>query len=84
MMGRTKRDAYYDNLKFWLITIVVVGHFVEFYINQNDVCKWLWYYIYIFHMPLFIFVTALFLKTQLIVNLSELIKFFRTLLYVTL
>lgn len=64
-MDRTKREAYYDNLKFWLITIVVIGHFVEFYMNENAVCRWLWYYIYIFHMPLFIFVTALFLKSTI-------------------
>ena len=64
-MGRTERSAYYDNVKFWLIAIVVVGHFVEFYMNESELCKWLWYYLYIFHMPLFIFITALFLKNTI-------------------
>lgn len=57
-----KRDSYYDNLKFLLISLVVIGHFAEFYTSDSTACRYIWYYIFIFHMPLFLMVTGLFLK----------------------
>ena len=59
--SKTPRIYFYDNLKFILITLVVVGHFIQFFLNY-DVLKGLFIFIYSFHMPLFIFVTGFFAK----------------------
>lgn len=59
-----QRDVYYDNLKYVLITLVVVGHFALTYLHGADsrpvtVFKdWIW----IFHMPAFLFVSGMFAK----------------------
>ena len=60
--GAKNRTAFYDNLKFVLITLVLVGHFVG---PLNDNCfetKVLWRTIYMFHMPAFLFVGGMFAK----------------------
>lgn len=51
------RNYYLDNLKFILIICVVITHFALqlFYINH---IKYLTYFIYLFHMPCFIFVNG--------------------------
>lgn len=61
-MEKIKRIDFYDNLKFILIILVVVGHFIQFNIN-NGVDKGLFLFIYSFHIPLFVFVTGLFSKS---------------------
>ncbi len=53
-----KRDYLVDNLKVILIFTVVFGHTIEYYINQSDILKGAYIYIYIFHMPLFIFISG--------------------------
>lgn len=60
--GRGARIYLYDNLKFLLITCVVVGHAIDNYININAsyVYRGLFLFIYSFHMPLFLFVAGLF------------------------
>lgn len=55
-----ERIALWDNLKFILITAVVVGHFVDFFSDGSDTCKSIYLFIYAFHMPLFIFISGLF------------------------
>lgn len=52
----------FDNLKFLLILLVVIGHFCDLYINDYVVLKKIFIFVYAFHMPLFIFVTGLFQK----------------------
>lgn len=61
-MEKTNRIDFFDNLKFILITLVVVGHFIQFQLNTG-VDKGVFLFIYSFHMPLFIFVTGLFAKS---------------------
>lgn len=61
-MEKTSRIDFYDNLKFILITLVVVGHFIQFQLD-SDASKGLFLFIYSFHMPLFIFVTGLLSKS---------------------
>jgi len=56
-----KRDAYFDNLKFLLIALVVIGHTIEPMISSGNT-KFLYLLIYLFHMPLFSFVTGYFSK----------------------
>ena len=58
------RNFLFDNIKFILITLVVVGHFIDFYIDQSDIFKSMFLFIYSFHMPLFIFISGLFHKNK--------------------
>lgn len=55
-----ERIALWDNLKFILITAVVIGHFADFVVDRSDTCKSIYLFIYAFHMPLFIFISGLF------------------------
>ena len=61
----TKRIEKWDNLKFFLILFVVVGHFCEYFIGNNAVARDIFVFIYSFHMPLFIFVSGLFSKKNI-------------------
>lgn len=57
-----QRLAYFDNLKGILIFLVVLGHFTQ---GRPDIFSLtVRYYIYLFHMPLFIFVSGLFAKSS--------------------
>ena len=56
------REYYFDNLKFLLIFLVVLGHFAELIMNKSIIAKTTWMIIYSFHMPLFVFVSGFFAK----------------------
>lgn len=56
------RNYLFDNLKFFLIILVVIGHFIDPYVGYSNVLKNMFFFIYSFHMPLFIFVTGYFSK----------------------
>lgn len=53
-----KRNYLIDNLKVILIFSVVFGHTIEYYIDNNSVLRGIYMYIYIFHMPLFIYISG--------------------------
>lgn len=57
-----ERIAYYDNMKAILILLVVVGHWVNdfSYVTDSRLVTVAAAWIYIFHMPLFLFVSGLF------------------------
>lgn len=55
-----ERIDYWDNLKCFLIILVVVGHFIEPMVPTSIEAKRLWLFIYTFHMPLFIFIAGYF------------------------
>ena len=57
-----KRIALWDNLKFILIVLVVVGHFTN--TGKIGFYHSIFIFIYSFHMPLFIFVAGLFHKNE--------------------
>ena len=58
-----ERSAYFDNLKGVLIILVVVGHLVEpVATSSNLLTARVVDFIYLFHMPLFIFASGLFCK----------------------
>lgn len=65
------RDERIDSVKYWLIILVILGHVIEKQkFPDNDVCattllKW----IYIFHMPLFIFISGYFTRKKNPINL---------------
>lgn len=56
-----ERTKIWDNLKFFLITLVVMGHFVNDYIEATSF-KSIFLFIHTFHMPLFFFISGLFHK----------------------
>ena len=57
-----KRIALWDNLKFILIIMVVVGHFIN--IRNSVTYHSIFIFIYSVHMPLFIFLAGLFHKNE--------------------
>ena len=57
-----QRDAYFDNAKFILIALVVLGHFFTSYIHQNEMIEATYKTIYSFHMPAFVLLSGLFAK----------------------
>lgn len=56
------RDAQYCNLKLLLIFLVIYGHLIEPGIWQSKVLMTQYKWIYLFHMPLFCFLSGLFLN----------------------
>lgn len=55
------RDARYCNLKVFLIFLVIYGHLIEPYIWTSEILMTQYKWIYLIHMPLFSFVSGLFL-----------------------
>jgi fucose 4-O-acetylase-like acetyltransferase len=70
----TPRDYLFDNLKFILIILVVFGHLIERYINQSIYLKVIFINIYLFHMPLFIFISGYFTKSIKSLSASKSIR----------
>lgn len=58
-----ERDLYFDNLKGILILFVVFGHLIEPYIDGNYYVYLVYTFIYVFHMPAFIFVSGYFSRS---------------------
>ena len=61
-----KRIYKYDNLKFLLIILVIVGHMIDFFngYKQYDDLFMIRTFIYSVHMPAFIFLSGLFYKEK--------------------
>ncbi len=57
------RKAYYCNLKLLLIFLVVFGHMIEPKIEDSRGLNFIYWFIYIFHMPMFAFLSGLFVKS---------------------
>lgn len=49
----------YDNVKAFLILLVVIGHMTTDYVSDSFMVRWITLWIYSFHMPAFIFVSGL-------------------------
>ncbi|MBR5111839.1 MAG: acyltransferase family protein, partial [Clostridia bacterium] len=60
-----ERIQRWDNIKFFLIFLVVLGHIADIYANISFATGVLRFYIYTFHMPLFLFVSGLFSKKNI-------------------
>lgn len=56
------RDARYCNLKLFLIYLVIYGHLIEPEIRDSPALMTRYRWIYLFHMPLFSFLSGLFLN----------------------
>jgi fucose 4-O-acetylase-like acetyltransferase len=68
------RDSMYDNAKFLLIFLVVLGHCIEPFITNNIVVSTVFSFIYMFHMPAFVLMSGYFAKKEC--NRSVLTKIF--------
>ncbi|MFI0367194.1 acyltransferase family protein [Actinomadura sp. 1N219] len=55
-----QRDAYFDNVKFFLIMLVVLGHVWEVFRKDSNAANAAYTVVYAFHMPLFVFVSGYF------------------------
>lgn len=53
-----ERNYLIDNLKVVLILMVVFGHVIEYYIKTSEVLMGIYIFIYLFHMPLFVFISG--------------------------
>lgn len=56
------RNPYWDNVKFLLIAFVVIGHFIDYLTGSNRLAQAVYIFLYSFHMPMFLFVSGLFLR----------------------
>ena len=57
-----KRDFMMDNVKALLLFLVAFGHTLDVYKGSGGVELYIMKYIYLFHMPLFAFITGYFTK----------------------
>ena len=59
------RDERIDSVKFCLIFSVIAGHvFSNGLFKDSQTCDVIWHWIYIFHMPLFIFISGYFSRKK--------------------
>jgi len=58
------RIVLWDNLKFFLVTCVVIGHFADQFTGLSNVYDSIFLFIYSFHIPLFIFIAGLMFKNK--------------------
>lgn len=72
------RTAYFDNAKAILIYLVVLGHLMSGYLNDNQYLDTLYLVIYLFHMPAFILISGHFSRT--IKSVEDIKKISKTLL----
>ncbi len=54
-----QRIYRYDNIKAFLIFLVVLGHMTTDYVSDSHLVRWTTLWIYTFHMPAFIFLSGL-------------------------
>lgn len=61
----SKRNSKIDSIKFYLIVLVIIGHVCSQSIFVDSTyCRVVWQWIYIFHMPLFIFISGYFTRKK--------------------
>lgn len=58
------RIVLWDNLKFFLVTCVVIGHFADQFTDVSNIYDSIFLFIYSFHIPLFIFIAGLMFKNR--------------------
>ena len=58
------RMAFWDNIKFLMIILMVIGHFADEQVRNSDICKSIYLFLYAFHMPVMIFISGMFYKRE--------------------
>ncbi|MED4312880.1 acyltransferase family protein [Heyndrickxia coagulans] len=61
-MSAAKRNSYFDNAKFILIYLVVLGHLISPFKTEDNFLFTLYTVIFLFHMPAFILISGYFSK----------------------
>lgn len=62
-MKESSRDHLFDNIKAIMLILVIIGHTIDPFIYSEDgIFRIIMQYIYLFHMPMFAFVTGYFSK----------------------
>lgn len=61
-MKQNERIYYMDNIKAFLIFLVVIGHVIDLSAYPSDFTRFIYFAIYYFHMPMFIFIMGYFSK----------------------
>lgn len=63
-MVEKKRDILFDNIRVVLIILVVFGHVIEQIRFEDGIFVGIYNFIYLFHMPLFVFCSGAFAKSD--------------------
>ena len=58
-MKEKSRICKYDNIRAFLILLVVIGHMTTDYVSDSHMVRWITLWIYSFHMPAFVFISGL-------------------------
>ncbi len=72
------RDYFWDNLKAFLMVLVIFGHTVTSLREVKEITG-LYYFVYTFHMPLFVFTSGFMAKTIMRDGKFRADRFFSTL-----
>ena len=59
------RIAKWDNLKFLMMLCVVIGHTIYYFYSGSTLGKSIYLFIYLFHMPAFVFISGMFSKNKI-------------------
>ncbi len=70
------RIYLYDNIRGFLIFLVVFGHIMNLGWYNNDITKTIYIFIYFFHMPAFIFMSGYFSKNVAKCRETALVNYF--------
>ena len=74
-----QRDFLFDNIKGLLLILVIFGHSLESIIyRSNGIAKYIYTAIYIFHMPVFVFISGYFSKKH---NMKRIISLLITYIF---
>lgn len=82
-MEANKRIEKWDILKFFLIFLVVLGHIVQNFFDGSGWMNAIFFWIYSFHMPLFIFISGMFGKRTVNEKRYDKIMVFLFLFFIT-
>lgn len=63
-----KDNIYFNNAKFFLINLIIFGHFIEEIIEFNALAKSIYFFVYIFHIPSFVIISGFFSTSLLSLN----------------
>lgn len=58
----SERELQFDNIRGILIFLVILGHALEYFRLENSGAAFIYIFIYLFHMPVFIFIAGYFSK----------------------